>query len=49
MKSFSITLLVTFLISLTLSSFKSHTRVNDEDYDTLTGATHREYVPLSAR
>ena len=35
MKSFSITLLVTFLISLTLSSFKSHTRVNDEDYDTL--------------
>ncbi len=36
MKSFSITLLVTILISLTLCSFQSHTHAeNDEDYDTL--------------
>ena len=36
MKSFSITLFITFLISLTFFSFKSHTRAeDDEDYDTL--------------
>ncbi len=36
MKSFSITLLVTFLIILTLSSFKSQIRADDdEEYDTL--------------
>jgi hypothetical protein len=36
MKSLSITILVTFLISLSFFSFKSHTRVqDDEDYDTL--------------
>jgi len=36
MKLLSITLLITFLITITFSSFKSKTRVkDDEDYDTL--------------
>ena len=35
MKSFSITLLLAFLITITLSSFKSNTHEEEEQYDTL--------------